>query len=529
MRGLDACAKAESLQVVHVSEGPQAGKNLIFRLARAFATGVHRLPNSLATLVILFACIAPAQDERLFDLYSRAQSAQQAGDLRSAARDYEEIIQLAPELAEAHANLGSIYYQIGDDIRAASNLENAVKLKPELTAPHFFLGVVAIRQQDHRKAIRHLETSARLDPSNLVVPFYLGEAYHAEGRYFAAAAAFWKSTSNSDFKADAHYFLNRVYGKLAELALERLSMEHPASFYVELARGQFHEGRKNWKESEKAYLDALERRPDADHLHARLGWVRHRAQGGDPTGTPPTVETNVPTLLGLLYAPPPDAGIDAMLRRSRDRLLGRAELATTPEDLYRQAQDFQVTAYLAARWIGKNAPGSYRARQLQAQLHEARGDVDDAVREYRAALRLNPGLRDVHFAIGTLLWSVSRFDEALPELEAELRVNPNHPEAHYEIADILQVRGQKAEAKSHLMESIRIAPDMAEAHLAIERIYFAEGCFDEAIAHLRTVARLEPGDPTPHYRMSIIYRRLGQADESQRALREFQRLQSSGP
>ena len=527
MRGLDGLAEAKSLQVIHVSEGSTIGKNQILRLPGAFATGANRLAISLSMWAILVACVALAQDERLIDLYSRAQAAQQAGDLRAAAARYEEIIQLAPGLAEAHANLGSIYYQIGDDNRAASSLENAVKLKPQLTAPHFFLGVVAIRQQDHLKAIRHLETSARLDPSNLVVPFYLGEAYHAEGRYFSAAAEFWKSTSNSDFKADAHYFLNRVYGKLAELALEKLSMEHPASFYVEFARGQFHEGRKNWKESEKAYLEALDRRPDADHLEARLEWVRQGAQDGGPAGSPPTVETDVPTLLGLLYDPPPDAGVDAMLRRYRNRLLGRAELGIAPEDLYRQAQDFQVTAYLAARWIGKNDPRSYRARQLQAQLHEARGEVDEAVREYRAALGLKPGLRDVHFAIGTMLWSVSRFDEALPELEAELRVNPNHPQAHYEIADILQVRGDKAAAKGHLLESIRIAPNMAEAHLAIERIYFADGDFDEAIAHLRTVTRLDPEDPTPHYRMSIIYRRLGLADEAQRALREFQRLQSN--
>jgi len=126
---------------------------------------------------------ARAQDDKLYELYRKAQAAQQAGDFQTAAGHYEELVRLRPELAEVHANLGSIYYQIHDDTKAMAALEKAIQLKPELTAPHVFLGVVASRQQNYEKAIHHLETSAKLDSSNLVVPFYLGEAYFATRRY----------------------------------------------------------------------------------------------------------------------------------------------------------------------------------------------------------------------------------------------------------------------------------------------------------------------------------------------------------
>ena len=208
-------------------------------------------------------------------------------------------------------------------------------------------------------------------------------------------------------------------------------------------------------------------------------------------------------MLGLHYAPPSEGEIDSLIQEYRNRLGGSAPADRGEEKLYRQAEDYQIASYLAARWIGNNDPGSYRAHQLRAQLHESRGETDDAVREYRAALRLKPDLQNVHFAIGSLLWSLSRFDEALPELEAELRINPNHPEAHYEIADILQVRGRNRQAKEHLLESLRQKPDFVEARLAIERIYFAEGQFEKALEQMRTVVRLAPADPTPHYRMSI--------------------------
>ena len=479
----------------------------------------------LALACILFPNTTLAQDEKLYNLYTKARAAQQAGDFQTAAGHYEELVRLRPDLAEAHANLGSIYYQIRDDKKAAAALEKAIQLNPRLAAPHFFLGVVASRQQQYGKAIRRLETSAKLDPSNLLVSFYLGEAYFATRRYSDAATAFEKATSLADFRADVRYYLSKAYGELSKQALDRLDREHPGSFHMQLARGHFHEGRRDWKEAEKAYRAALKKNPGAAGLDARLKWVSRNAVSDGSAGSPPPLAEGEASMLGLLYAPPSEGEIDSLIQEYRNRLGGSAPAGRGEEKLYRQAEDYQIASYLATRWIGNNDPGSYRAHQLRAQLHESRGETGDAVREYRAALRLKPDLQNVHFAIGSLLWSLSRFDEALPELEAELRINPNHPEAHYEIADILQVRGRNRQAKEHLLESLRQKPDLVEARLAIERIYFADGQFEKALEQMRTVVRLAPADPTPHYRMSMLYRRLGKAEEARRELEEFQRLQ----
>ena len=489
------------------------------RAAGVLAVALILLSNTLSNT-------ARAQDDKLYELYRKAQAAQQAGDFQTAAGHYEELVRLRPELAEVHANLGSIYYQIHDDTKAMAALEKAIQLKPELTAPHLFLGVVASRQQNYEKAIHHLETSAKLDSSNLVVPFYLGEAYFATRRYADAVTAFQKATSLDDFRADAYYYLSKAYGELSKQALDRLSGEHPGSFHMQLARARFHEGRKNWKEAEIAYDAALKKDPEAAGLEARLQWVSRNATSGGQAGPPPPLPEKEASMLGFLYEPPSEQQIDPLFREYGNRLHRSGPVDGDEEKLYRQAEDSQIASYLAARWISKNDPGSYRAHQLRAQLHDSRGQTDEAVREYRAALRLKPDLQNVHFAIGSLLWSLSRFDEALPELEAELRINPNHPEALYEIADILQVRGRNAQAKERLLESLRQKPDLVEARLAIERIYFAEGEFDKALDQMRTVVRLSPADPTPHYRMSMLYRKLGKTEEARKELQEFQRLQA---
>ncbi len=483
-----------------------------------------------AFLVALILCGLPAaasaQDqERLYSLYQKASAAQQKGDLSSAAALYEEIVRLSPDLAEAHANLGSIYYELRDDAKALDSLDQAIRLKPELAAPHFFSGVISSRGRNYTAAIGRLETAAKLDPSNLVVQVYLGAAYFARGKFPQAARAFEAATTLPEFRADAYYHLSKAYGEISKDLLTKLARKNPDSYYFHLARAHFQESRRNWQEAADAYQAAVAVKPDAEDLEARRRWVNEQLTGG-AAASRPALSQNAATLLGYLYDPPPDVAVEKLLSEKMKQLVQSPSDAMEDAALYRSAEDHQIASYLAARWISANDPGSYRGHQLRAQLHESRGETEEAIREYGQAIALKPDLQNVHFAVGSLYWAARRFDEALAELQAELEINPNHPDAHYEIADILREAGRDAEAKVHLLECIRIEPQMLDAHLAIERIYFAEGEFDKALAQIQEAARIAPSDPTPQYRMSAIYRKLGKLEEARAALERFRELKA---
>ena len=71
------------------------------------AAVVLALAIILALACILFPNTTLAQDEKLYNLYTKARTAQQAGDFQTAVGHYEELVRLRPDLAEAHANLGS--------------------------------------------------------------------------------------------------------------------------------------------------------------------------------------------------------------------------------------------------------------------------------------------------------------------------------------------------------------------------------------------------------------------------------------
>ncbi len=471
---------------------------------------------------------AAGQDQdRLYSLYQKAASAQKAGDLTAAATSYEEIVRLSPELAEAYANLGSIYYELKMDDKALSALDRAIQLKPELAAPHFFAGVISTRLRDYPTAIRRLKTAAKLDPSNLVVQVYLGAAYFAVGDYPEAARAFEAATELPEFRADAFYHLSKAYGEISKSLLAELARKHPASYYFHLAQGHFHESRRSWLQAEEAYQAALAMKPDAADVKIRRDWVHEQLEDkAQEQAPPPAVAGEGTTLLAYLYNPPPDQAVESLLDEKK-RQMGQPALDPIDDaSLYRRAENYQLASYLAARWISANDPESYRGHQLKAQLHEVQGETEEAIREYGRAAELKPDLQNVHFAAGSLYWAQNRFNEALVELEAELKISPNHAEAHYEIADILRTFGRNAEAQKHLLECLRLQPEMLDAHLAIERIYFLDGKFEEALAHMQEAARIAPSDPTPLYRMAAIYRKLGKTDEARAALERFRELKN---
>ena len=59
-----------------------------------------------------------------------------------------------------------------------------------------------------------------------------------------------------------------------------------------------------------------------------------------------------------------------------------------------------------------------------------KGDLNGAIAEYQAALRLNPNDAHAHNILGNALGSKGDLNGAIAEYQAALRLNPNHVEAH---------------------------------------------------------------------------------------------------
>ena len=58
------------------------------------------------------------------------------------------------------------------------------------------------------------------------------------------------------------------------------------------------------------------------------------------------------------------------------------------------------------------------------------GRTDDEMREYQAALRINPALAKAHYNLGVICEHQGHADEAVRMYQAALRANPDYGEAH---------------------------------------------------------------------------------------------------
>ena len=105
-----------------------------------------------------------ASDARVQKLYGEAKAAEARGDLAGAVASYESLLQIAPRLAPAYNNLGSLYLTANRNSDAIQALTRAVALDPRLANAHNGLGVAYARSGDVRKAVDEWQEALRLRP-----------------------------------------------------------------------------------------------------------------------------------------------------------------------------------------------------------------------------------------------------------------------------------------------------------------------------------------------------------------------------
>src|SRR5260370_26199055 len=89
--------------------------------------------------------------------FKRAVALQHQGALNEAAAQYRALIALAPDYAEAHANLGAVLSRLGKYEDAIESYRMALRIDPRLTPVLLNLGIAHYRVRQFSKAVAALE------------------------------------------------------------------------------------------------------------------------------------------------------------------------------------------------------------------------------------------------------------------------------------------------------------------------------------------------------------------------------------
>ena len=109
-----------------------------------------------------------------------------------AAARYRRAIEIAPDYAEAHNNLGVVLDDPGQSAEAAEHFRKALEINPEYVYAHNNLGVLLLRQGKCSDAIEHFQAAIALAPKFAQPHANMGRALSLQGRN-AEAAAQWRT------------------------------------------------------------------------------------------------------------------------------------------------------------------------------------------------------------------------------------------------------------------------------------------------------------------------------------------------
>lgn len=122
----------------------------------------------------------------------------------------------------------------------------------------------------------------------------------------------------------------------------------------------------------------------------------------------------------------------------------RLEMPAAAADAFRRALDLQ------------NEP---RYGVALAQALAAAGRFDEAEREFRDVLTVDPNNGAAHYALGGYVYRRGQVDEAEQHMLRVLSDNPDNPGAHRTLALISESRGDHATALTHHAAGARLLPD----------------------------------------------------------------------
>ena len=330
----------------------------------------------------------------------------------SALVHLQRSVELRPDLADAHYNLGVALWYSGSRDQAIPELREAVRLDPTAGAAQAFLGSALRESGDLPGARLSLQRAIALLPPIPATYIDLGIVYLQMGNldrglgqieaglnastdapptpdWDSAIAGLRKALQTKPDRADAHNILGLLLGRKGADSKEVLA----------------------------EFREAIRLRPDFAQAHNNIGLVL--TQSGDDPGA--------------------IAAFREAIRLRPDYADAHANLgaAITPTDNEQAVRELEKAVALA--------PASVKAQfnlALAYSSSPAHGPAKE-IEQLRKVLGAAPNFVPAHVALGKALLRDGKVPEAIEELQQTVKLDPQNGEAHYQLGLALARAGKK--------------------------------------------------------------------------------------
>ncbi len=362
--------------------------------------------------------------------------AAQRGDFPQAELLLRHAIELQPDYAEAHNNLGNLFHLTHRPSEAEASYRRALELQPDYANAHFNLGILHVEAKRLPEAEASFRRALKLQPDYVDAHFNLGNLFLEAKRLPEAEACYRRALELQPDHASTLFNLGILLAETNRPAEAEVSYRRVLELQPDNASAHFNLGNlllvgKRLPEAEASYSRALELKPDYADAYNNLG----------------------------------------SLFQQTDRL-------PEAEASYRRAMELQ--------------PDYADAHNNLGNLHQNNERLPEAEAFYRSAIRIKPDYASAHFNLGNLLLKADRLSEAEASYLHAVELQPDYADAHNNLGSILHQSKRYPEAEEAYRCALEVKPDYAEAYNNLGNLFMQTYRLPEAEDYYRRALELKP-------------------------------------
>lgn len=156
----------------------------------------------------------------------------------------------------------------------------------------------------------------------------------------------------------------------------------------------------------------------------------------------------------------------------------------------------------------------------------ARGQDDEAFKNFEIAARMKPKLPFVHYYLGAVLRRRDDLQRAKQEFLTDAAIEPDMALNYDQLGHVSVTLGQTAEAEHYFREALRLDPSLASSQFGLAKLLRARGDAG-ALQHINAAERLSPDSASVHYLKAQILKLAGRETEARQELATATRIQKS--
>lgn len=172
-------------------------------------------------------------------------------------------------------------------------------------------------------------------------------------------------------------------------------------------------------------------------------------------------------------------------------------------------------------------PDSGPAWDVAATLYHGLGRTRDAVRCWQRAMDLDPKLgASAHAAMAAVAYQEGQFDEAVRNYRLAMQLDPESTVYPVRAAEALNDQGRHEEVIPLLEELLKTRPRLMTASILLGQAYLGLKQYEKARQHLETGIELGPDFTNGYFALATACARLGDQAKSQEYLARFKELKA---